>query len=104
MYTHINDRSDLDQHVAYDPRTKHHTTRREDLERRDGHRTDVVLLNGCRSGREYTLHVDIDGFSGDLWILDILTDAQYYEVLGIAERMRNNCHAFPPARKLVSGW
>ena len=101
-YTHIIDRSDLDEVLCYDPVRKVSYTRREELERRDWHRSDIVLVNGTRSGREYALYVSETGFSGDLWILDMLTDEQYAEVNEIAGRMRHNARNFAPASKYIS--
>ena len=70
-------------------------------------RTDVVLINGTNSGREYTLHVTEDGFcsgfNGGNWILDMLSPTQYSELMGIARRMRENAHQYPDCRQLLSG-
>lgn len=102
MYIHINDRSNLDEVVSFHPATKHRTTRREDLEKRDFHRTDVVLINGTRNNKEYCLFVTYNGFSGDIWILDILNEEQFEQVQEIARRMRWNAEDFEPARKLIN--
>lgn len=99
MYTHINDRSNLDGVVAR--RISGPITRREDLAESHGHRTDVVLINGTRSGSEYSLSVGWQGFKGDLWILDILTHEQYEQVQAIAKQMRLNAAHYPPAWKLL---
>lgn len=89
MYRHINDRSNLDEVVCI-KRDGTRVTLREDLATNMHRRTDIVLFNGTRSGHEYTLHVTADGFAGDLWILDMLTDQEWQEVAGIAHRMRTN--------------
>ena len=102
MYTHITDRSKLDEIVAIKPETKESWTRLQDLERLHYHRSDVVLLNDTRSGREYTLSVTAFGFSGSLWILDILPEESFEEVMGIAERMRANALKYPAAKKLLT--
>lgn len=102
MYTHIIDRSDLDEVVCIGTSgTKY--TRLADLRRFPAvhHRRDVVLLNATRSKREYILQVTPTWFSGDLWILDILTPEQYAEVLGIGERMRQNALDHPECRQLL---
>lgn len=100
-YRFINDRSDLDGKIAYQPQTKTYVTLREDLVRSSCPRTDVVLINATRSGKEYTLHVTDCGFAGDAWILDILTPEEFNEVQRIASIMRMNAKMFPPAKKLL---
>ena len=100
-YLHIFDRSDLDAVLCYDPKTQTSYTRREELERRDYHRNDIVLINGTRSGAQYSLEVTATGFAGDRWILDILSPEQYDEVNAIAGRMRHNAMNFPPAAKYL---
>lgn len=105
MYRHIFDRSNLDEVVAYNPKTKSKTTRREDLERSPwGGRADIVLFNGTRSRAEYALYVTETGFAGDLWILDMLSDEEYTNVQLIAETMRRNAREFPPAKALLMGY
>jgi hypothetical protein len=101
MYKHIFDRSNLDQNVAFNPKTKVHKTRRDELKEAMMPRADVVLLNGTRSGKEYALYVTKGGYKGDTWILDVLTDEEYDQVEEIAERMRRNADEFPPAWKLL---
>jgi hypothetical protein len=107
MYIHINDRSDLDQVVAIRPgsRTENRPTvqitRRQDLDRDWHGRRDVVLINGTRSDRQYTLEVTPTGFSGDLWILDILDEAQHTKLMLIAFKMRENALAWRPAEQLL---
>jgi hypothetical protein len=105
VYRHIFDRSNLDEVVAIgkgpDGKMSDRITRRADLEKRGHGRSDIVLFNGTRSGREYALYVTATGFAGDLAILDLLTDQEYNEVLGIAQRMRYNATIFPPASKLL---
>src|SRR5688572_21981459 len=103
MYRHIIDRSNLDEVVAYNPKTKHSITRREDLESDLLPRSDIVLFNGTRSGKEYVLHVAEDGYSGDIFLLDFLTDEELKRVHHIATLMRYNAEVFPPARKLIAG-
>ena len=97
----IFDRSDLDEVLCYDPKTKTSYTRREELERRDYHRADIVLVNGTSSGKQYVLLVKARGFGGDTWLLDMLTPDQQDEVVGIAQRMRENAMNFPPAGKYL---
>lgn len=104
MYTFINDRSDLDAIIAINPKApegERQITRRQEL--LDGRhlRNDVVLLSGTRTERQYALYVTPTGYEGDVWILDVLSDAQYAEVEGIAERMRKNALEFPPASTLL---
>jgi hypothetical protein len=99
MYLHIIDRSDLSEMVG-------DQTRLESLKDFPIQRTDIVLINGTVSRREYSLHVtselDIDnGFAGDLWILDILTDRDYAKVQAIAHRMRANAKKYPEADALL---
>lgn len=101
--THIFDRSNLDEIVMYNPKERRNVSRREDLTSHQYHRSDVVLLNCTRSGREYSLHVTETGFAGDLWILDILTDVDHEEVTRIARRMRQNALEYPPASRLLAG-
>lgn len=110
MYVHIIDRSDLEQVVSRGKDGS--TTRREDLQmswdsagQRHVPRADVVLVNGTRSGKQYTVMVDrYAGFVGDLFILDFLSDKQYDQVVGIQQRMLRNADEFEPARLLVGGW
>lgn len=99
MYLHIIDRSDLDQVVSVGP--KGTQTRLESLREFPIQRTDIVLINGTASGREYSLHVSPDGFAGDLWILDILDDKQFTKVHAIAHRMRANVKVHPEAEALL---
>lgn len=99
MYRHIFDRSNLDEVIAYGPNGP--ITRRKDLQTGMIPRTDIVLLNGTRSGDEYSLHVRMEGFAGDVWILNILTDDEYDRVQKIADRMRKNALVFSPAWKLL---
>ena len=102
MYLHINDRSKLDEHVSYCPATKKHQTRLESLtEDRWLPRSDVVLMNGTNTGREYTLHVGETHLVGDRVLLDILSREQILEVFAIAERMRENAKTHPVAKKLL---
>jgi hypothetical protein len=101
MNLFIFDRSDLDEVLCYDPKTKTSYTRREELERRDYHRADVVLANGTRSGAQYLLCVTATGFAGDLWLLDILNDEEFERLNAIAGRMRHNAMNFPPASKYL---
>lgn len=112
MYKFINDRSNLDDVVCIIPSTHpdNHTgntiqlTRREDLKREASWpRTDIVLISGTRSEKQYILDVTANGFSGDLWILDILTEEEYDRVQDIATRMRTNARSFEPAGKLLVG-
>lgn len=102
MYRHINDRSRLDEVVCI-KRDGTKVTLREDLASDMHRRTDIVLFNGTRSGREYTLHVTADGFAGDLWMLDMLTDSEMVEVVGIAQRMRANAIETTFGYKLLVG-
>ena len=62
-----------------------------------------MLINGTNSGREYTLHVTEDGFSGPVWILDMLSAAQLDDLKGIACRMRENARQYPACQRLLSG-
>ena len=106
----IFDRSDLDEVVCIIPvghkdnatATAIQVTRREDLERqRFIFRRDVVLWTG-RSGRQYELSVNRNGqLVGDTFLLELLSDAQYCEVQGIAARMALNARDFEPAGKLL---
>ncbi len=121
MYKHIFDRSNLDEVIgvarAEKDRGKFTTkvTRREDLAVTGMPRADIVLLNGTRSGKEYALYASgedpatsdhhpkrIPGFKGDTWILDILSDEEFAQVQGIAQRMRQNAKDYPPAWKLLA--
>ena len=102
MYHHIIDRSDLDEVVAIKPGPDgYKLTRRQSLEREGMPRTDIVLVNGTRSGKQYCLFVRPEGFAGDLWILDVLTDEEHDEVQAIAKRVRQNALDFSPAYKLL---
>ena len=78
MYLHIFDRSDTGsiEHAAQHPNMCL--------------RTDVVLMNNTNSGLEHSLHVTRRGFTGDLWLLDVLSKEQYLEVVNIANRIRGN--------------
>jgi hypothetical protein len=101
MYTHIIDRSGLDDIVKI-TKDGRRVSRIEDLEERDFHRTDIVLLNDTRSGKEYVIHIRKNGtFAGDMWILDVLTDHEYDEVLMIRERMIFNANNHEAAMKLL---
>jgi len=115
MNIFINDRSDLDEVIALIPvgHPANNTgkcvqvTRREDLERQfnAGHypRRDVVLINGTHSKRQYVLEVkEGDGFVGDMWILDILSEHQFMTLMGIGQRMRQNAKDFAPAMLLIN--
>lgn len=102
MNIFINDRSNLDEVVSYNPATKVSTTRRAELAQRMLPRRDVVLINDTRSGQEYVLYVCHVGYSGDLWILDMLSDEAREDVDAIAERMRYNLIDCPNAAKLLA--
>lgn len=105
MYLHLFDRSDLDEVVAIDPRVTpaRVITRRQDLaESKYYHRSDVVLMNCTNTGREYLLYVTADGFSGDLFLLDVLSADQYAELMIFAAKMRSNALEYAPATKLLS--
>lgn len=108
MYLHINDRSDLNEVVAIGrDETGKYTVKKTRLQelRNGGYpRTDVVLMNATNSGREYTLHVSKDGFIGDLFLLDVISEEQHFKLMAIANRMRKNAEDFVAARKLVAGW
>lgn len=101
MYTHVIDRSNLNEVVSigFDG-TK--TTRRQQLERGDWMRTDVVLINGTRGDNQYLLFVTATGFTGDMWILDILSDHDHAQLQSIAAKMRENATEFPPAAYLIT--
>ena len=101
--THIIDRSDLDEVVAirFDGDKRIEVTRRESLIEATMPRADIVLINCTRNNREYVLYARKEGFAGDLWILDILTDEQHEQVQAIAARMRKNAEEFAPAWKLI---
>ncbi len=103
MYKHIIDRGNLDDIVAYQPKTKRNITRREDLEEHPvGHpRADIVLINGTRNDKQYCLYVTHTGYTGDLFILDFLTDKEFEQVEDIARRMRQNAIDFEPAERLI---
>lgn len=111
----IFDRSNLDENVAYDPRTKTHITRREDLANtKTWPRRDIVLENveidctcpDCgtlhKRNRQLWLEVTQDGFTGNLELLERLSPEQRHQVEEIAHRMRVNAIAFPPAAKLIA--
>jgi hypothetical protein len=101
----IIDRSDLDEIVSYNPDTKRRMTRLEDLQETPSryHRRDIVLINCTRYDKQYILEVTKTGFSGDLWILDILSDREHDEVISIANRMRRNASKHPVAAALITG-
>jgi hypothetical protein len=101
MLIHINDRSDLEQQVSYNPKNRQFRTLRQELEASSYHRNDIVLVNCTRTGRQYTLHVTGTGYAGDLFVLDFLNDEQHAQVEGIAARMRQNAVDFPPAVALL---
>lgn len=100
MYLHVFDRSNLDEVVAKGPDGKQ-TTRLQDLEGSGHPRSDVVLMNGTNSGREYTLHVTMTGFSGDTFLLDVISAKQYTELQAFAGCMRRNAELHPAAKKLI---
>jgi hypothetical protein len=110
MYLFINDRSNLDEIVCLIPKGhKENPTDktlqvslREELNRREFHRNDIVLVNNTHSGREYCLYVTKDGFCGDLLILDFLKRDELEKIEEIATKMRQNAIDFPPAEKLLS--
>lgn len=108
MFKFITDRSNLDEVISIgkDESTGKYTvktTRRQYLERGAFLRNDVVLVNGERSGLQYTLYVTETGYSGDMFLLDILTDEEYVQLQLIAERMRQNARTFPPAKRMLVG-
>lgn len=108
----INDRSNLDEVVAIIP-VGHkdnatakaiQVTRREDLARSYSRyrRRDVVLWTG-RSGRQYSLEVNhLGNLVGDLFLLEMLSDAQYNELRRIATQMALNARDFGPAYQLLA--
>lgn len=107
----INDRSDLDEIVCIIPRGHKNNqtdadikvTRREDLQRWSCPRADIVLWTG-RSGQQFALYATPNGHvTGDLFILELLSEAQYNEVMAIAQRMARNAEEFEPAAKLLVG-
>lgn len=100
MYRFINDRSNLDEVIAKGK--DGNITRRQQLENGGMPRSDVVLLTGTRSGQQHALYVRMEGYAGDTWILDFLTDEEYDQVEEIADRMRQNARDFGPAWKLLS--
>ena len=101
MLIHIFDRSNLDEVVAIKPGGIK-VTRREDLETSSFMtRIDIVLINCTRNNKQYILNVAPVGFTGDLWILEMLSDEQHAEVQNIAMRMRANVAGFESARKLL---
>jgi hypothetical protein len=102
VYQHINDRSNLDEVVAYNPVTKERITRRMMLERSNYMRSDIVLFHGTRTGQQYCLYATESGFAGDLCILDMLSDEDFRKVNEIADKMRENVKVFEPARKLLT--
>ena len=109
MNTFINDRSNLDEVVALIPDADgKHTiklTRLQDLQRHNASpRRDIVLINCTRTDNQYCLEVTSTGFSGDTWILDILSDAEYIAVQRIAKHMRNNARNYPEAAKLMADY
>lgn len=99
MYLHIIDRSDLDEIVQVG--SKGRVSRLELLRDFPIVRTDIVLINGTVSKREYSLHVTDTGFAGDLWILDVLSDQQFCKVQAIAHKMRTNVKTHPEAEALL---
>jgi hypothetical protein len=107
MYRFINDRSNLDEVVSIYPKGSkdypegHKTTRREELMKGGLPRADIVLFSGCRSEKQYCLYVTTEGFTGDMWILDVLTDEEYEQVQVIAGKMRQNALEYLPAGKLI---
>jgi len=110
---HIFDRSNLDENVAWS-KEKGNITRRDCLEAYDTHRRDIVLVNTdapctcTHCGDLHTrnvqtfLEVTPKGFAGMVEILDTLSPEQYFQVQGIAERMRVNAISYPPAAKLLA--
>lgn len=102
MYLHIFDRSNLDEITAIFSDGKKQT--RLEMLRTEPFitRTDIVLMNGTNSGKEYCLYVTPTGYSGDEFLLDVLSEGQFNQVAGIAERMRMNALTYPECQKLLS--
>jgi hypothetical protein len=102
MLIHINDRGNLDDIVCI---TKDgiRQTRLEYLRQHEKMivRSDIVLINCTNSGNEYTLHVTMNGYSGNTWILDILSEDQFNKVCGIASKMRMNALTYPECEKYI---
>jgi hypothetical protein len=101
----IIDRSNLNDIVcivpAKDGLPARSLTRLQDLQEPGYHRCDVMLYNGRTE--QAALYVTKNGFCGDMWLLEVITDAEYAELQGIAQRMRQNAIAFSPAAKLIVG-
>jgi hypothetical protein len=104
MIIHIFDRSDLNEIIALKPLPNGgclKITRHEDL--KEGcPRNDVVLVNCTRNNKQYCVYVTPTGYSGDLFVLEFLSDEQYNNLEGIAERMRANALNYEPAKKLIN--
>jgi hypothetical protein len=102
MLVHINDRGNLDNIVCV---TKDgvRLTHLEYLRKHKGNvcRSDIVLINCTNSGSEYTLHVTMNGYAGDTWILDILSEDQFNKVCGIASKMRMNALTYPECERYI---
>jgi len=65
-------------------------------------RTDIVFWTG-RNGRQYFLEACADGgVTGDIFLLDLLTDDQVDEVFKIAGRMADNAARFDYCKQLVA--
>jgi hypothetical protein len=62
---------------------------------------EKLVLTTDNISMQYALYVSMEGFKGDTWILDILSDEEYEQVMAIAEKMRKNAMVFSPAFKLL---
>jgi len=108
-YLHVFDRSKLDEVSCVYPKGHpkfpegRSVTMREDLTENQYmfRRRDVILMNGTRSGREYIVEVTPTGFAGAVWLLDVISDADYNRLLAFAEKMRQNAKDFPPSAALL---
>lgn len=101
MNKHIIDRSNLAGIVSYNPETKISKTLMDSLSEHYMTRADIVLVNGLRTGKQYSVYASEHGFSGDTFVLDFLTDEEFRKVNEIADRMRQNAKEYPVAKKLL---
>lgn len=65
-------------------------------------RTDIVLMNCTNSGKEYCLYVTPTGYSGDEFLLDVLSEGQFNMVCAIAAKMRWNALTYPECEKYLN--
>jgi hypothetical protein len=106
LHIQIIDRSDLDEVIAVKPLGDGkalNITRRDDLERGRIPRNDVILAYSYKTEKQYAVYVTADGFYGDTWLLEVVTDDQLKEINRIAEKMRANAEIYPPSKILLHG-